>query len=250
MNTPPPVPPLEFQPDPRSSSPLYLQLAQHLARCIHDGRFRAHEALPSERSLADGLALSRVTARKAIDHLASQGLVVRRHGSGTYIAPRLEQPLARLTSFSEELRQRGFEPANRWLLRRCTAATPDEQLALGLSPGARVSRLERLRLADGTVMAYEISVLPERALPLPEQVEGSLYEHLARSGSAPVRALQHLQARNATARQAELLGVPAGQALLHITRMGYLASGAPVELTHSYCRSDLYTFVSEMRRDP
>ena len=48
---------------------------------------------------------------------------------------------------------------------------------------------------------------------------------------------------------ADLLGVPTGQALLHITRVGYLESGLPVELTHSYCRSDLYGFVSEIRRE-
>ncbi|MEN9629867.1 MAG: hypothetical protein RJA10_3095 [Pseudomonadota bacterium] len=241
--------PFSFTPDLQSSSPLYVQLAQRLAQGIHDGRFRPHEALPSERVLSESLSLSRVTARKAIDRLAEQGLIVRRRGSGNYIAPKLEQPLARLTSFSEELRQRGFEPSSQWLLRRCTAASPDEQLGLGLSPGARVARLERLRLADGTVMAYEISVLPEPVLPDPAQVEGSLYEHLGTVGKAPARALQHIRALNAGDRHAELLGVRAGQALLFITRVGYLDSGLPVELTHSYCRSDLYGFVSEMRRD-
>lgn len=241
--------PFSFKPDLQSSSPLYVQLAQRLAQGIHDGRFRPHEALPSERVLSESLSLSRVTARKAIDRLAEQGLIVRRRGSGNYIAPKLEQPLARLTSFSEELRQRGFEPSSRWLQRRCTAASPDEQLSLGLSPGARVAQLERLRLADGTVMAYEISVLPEPVLPDPAQVEGSLYEHLGTLGKAPARALQHIRALNATDRHAELLGVPAGQALLFITRVGYLDNGLPVELTQSYCRSDLYGFVSEMRRD-
>jgi len=47
---------------------------------------------------------------------------------------------------------------------------------------------------------------------------------------------------------ARLLDVPAGQALLYITRVGYLESGQPMELTHSYCRSDYYGFVAEMRR--
>lgn len=240
--------PFSFTPDPKASSPLYVQLAQCIAQGIHEGRFQAHEALPSERTLSEALMLSRVTARKAIDRLAEQGLIVRRRGSGNYIAPKLEQPLARLSSFSEELRRRGFEPSSRWLLRRCTAASPDEHLSLGLSPGARVARLERLRLADGTVMAYEISVLPEPVLPQPALVEGSLYEHLGQLGKAPARALQHIRALNADARQAELLGVPTGQALLFITRVGYLDNGLPVELTHSYCRSDLYGFVSEMRR--
>jgi GntR family transcriptional regulator len=240
---------ISFKPDLASGSPLYLQLAQHLGQLVREGRFKAHEALPSERWLSETLNLSRVTARKAIGELVGQGLIVRRHGSGNYIAPQLEQPLSRLTSFSEELRQRGFVPSSRWLKRTCTAAAPDEQLTLGLSPGARVARLQRLRLADGTVMAYEVSVLPEAVLPDPTSVDGSLYERLDALGRAPTRALQHLRAMNASAQHAELLGVPPGQALLFITRVGYLDNGTPVELTHSYCRSDFYGFVSEMRRE-
>ncbi len=240
---------LDLKPDTRDSSPLYLQLARKLGQSIRDGRFQSDEALPSERVLSEAVDVSRVTARKAIDQLVEQGLIVRRRGSGNYIAPRIEQPLSRLTSFSEELHQRGYTPSSRWLKRSLTAAVPDEQLSLGLSPGARVARLERLRLAGDVVMAYEVSVLPEAVLPQPEAVDGSLYEHLTRIHQAPVRALQHIRALNAQARLAEQLGVPLGQAVLFITRIGYLESGQAVELTHSYCRSDYYDFVAEMRRE-
>ena len=242
-------PVLPFQPDAASASPLYVQLAQQLAKAIRDGDYRANEALPSERVLAETLGLSRVTARKAIDQLVEQGLIQRRHGSGTYIAPKLEQPLSRLTSFSEELHQRGFKPTSKWLARGTSSAAPDELLSLGLSPGQRVSRLERLRLADDVVMAYEVSVLPQALLPEPAKVEGSLYAHLESVGAAPIRALQHIRALNAPAKIAELMGVPLGEAVLYITRVGYLATGQAVELTHSYCRSDYYDFVAEMRRD-
>ena len=54
----------------------------------------------SQRQVAKEFGISRVTARKAIDQLVEQGLIVRRRGSGNYIAPRLEQPLSKLTSFS------------------------------------------------------------------------------------------------------------------------------------------------------
>ena len=237
----------DFKPDANAASPLYMQLAQSLAQAIRDGIFHADEALPSERVLAEQLALSRVTARKAIDRLVEQGLIIRKRGSGNYIAPKLEQPLTRLTSFSEELHQRGFVPSSRWLARGFTAAAPDEQLSLELKSGERVARLERLRLADSVVMAYEVSVLPQSALPDPQKVEASLYTHLG--DSAPVRALQHIRALNADAKLAGLLEVPLGAAVLFITRVGYLASGQAVELTHSYCRSDYYDFVAEMRRD-
>jgi GntR family transcriptional regulator len=239
----------EFHPDVHSTSPLYLQLAQTLGQVIRDGRYQPNEALPSERLLSESLGLSRVTARKAIDQLVEQGLVVRRQGSGNYIAPKLEQPLSRLTSFSEELHQLGYKPSSRWLSRTLTAAAPDEQLSLGLSTGSRVARLERLRLADDAVMAYEVSVLPEHVVPDPGEVDASLYAYLRTHGREPMRALQHIRALNADARLAGLLKVPAGQALLYITRVGYLKAGQAVELTHSYCRSDYYGFVAEMRRE-
>jgi GntR family transcriptional regulator len=126
---------------------------------------------------------------------------------------------------------------------------PDEQMTLGLSSGARVVRLERLRLANNVVMAYEMSVLPQSIIADPTLVGSSLYKYLDSVQSAPVRALQHIRAMNAQPRLAEQLGIPDRQAVLFITRIAYLESGQAVELTHSYCRSDYYDFVAEMRRE-
>jgi DNA-binding transcriptional regulator YhcF (GntR family) len=131
----------ELKLDPTSSSHLYLQVRNGLARMIRERRFSVDDALPSERVLAERLGISRVTARKAIGALVDEGLIVRRHGSGNYIAPMLEQSLTRLTSFTEELKQRGFEPHSRWIRRIVGPAMPEEMVALGLSPGTRVARL-------------------------------------------------------------------------------------------------------------
>ena len=237
-----------FKADLTDNSPLYMQVARKLTKDVQDGRYQVDQALPSERLLSEQLDVSRVTARKAIDQLVEQGLVVRRRGSGNYVAPRIEQPLSNLSSFSEQLQQRGYKPGSQWLSRSLVVAGAEEQLSLGLSPNARVARLERLRLADDVVMAYEVSVIPASVLPKPDAVGNSLYEHLNKSGNMPVRALQHIRAMNAGEELAERLGVPEGQAVLFITRVGYLESGQAVELTHSYCRSDHYDFVAEMRR--
>ncbi len=240
-----------FEPSASHNSlPLYRQLAQALADAIHEGRYQADEALPSERALAEMLGVSRVTTRAAIAQLVEQGLIVRRSGSGSYIAPRTEQPQpqSRMTDFSEQWHQRGYATSSRWLDRSIAVAMADEQLSLGLEPGARVARLERLRMADDCVMAYEVSVFPQTVVPDPTAFEGSAYEHLDRMHLAPVRALQHIRAFNAQPQLAEQLGVPDRHAVLLITRIGYLESGLAVELTHSYCRSDYYDFVAETRR--
>jgi GntR family transcriptional regulator len=239
----------KFKPIPGTGTPLYLQLARFLAEAVRQGHYAPHEALPSERALSESLDLSRVTTRKAIDQLALQGLIVRRRGSGNYIAPRIEQALSRLTSFSEDLRARGYAPSSRWLSREVAAATAEEREILRLARGERVARLKRLRIADETVMALEESVLPVSVLPAPGEMEGSLYEYLDARGSAPVRAREQIRAVNASAQLARHLRVPTGHAVLFIQRIGYLASGSPVELTHAYCRSDYYDLVAELRRE-
>jgi GntR family transcriptional regulator len=238
----------DFKPDAASATPLYMQLANTLSTGITSGDWRANEALPSERVLSDQLNLSRVTVRKAIDMLCERGMLTRRRGSGTYITPKLEQPLSRLTSFSEELSQRGFTAGSRWLERSVGVASPLELLSLGLSPNMPVVRLKRLRTADEVVMAIETSTIPALHMPDPNSVTDSLYGYLEARGAVPMRALQHIRAVNASPEQARLAGLAPGAAMLHITRVSYLESGAAVELTHSYCRSDYYEFVAESRR--
>src|SRR5450830_1881402 len=127
-----------FKADSNDNSPLYMQVARKLIDDVKAGRYQVDQALLSEQ-----LDVSRVTARKAIDQLVGQGLVVRKRGSGNYIAPRIEQPLSNLSSFSEQLLQRGYRPRSQWLKRAIVSAASDEQLSLGLSPHARVARLER-----------------------------------------------------------------------------------------------------------
>lgn len=237
---------LNFRLDESLATPLYIQLASRLKELIYSAFFQVNEALPSERSLCEALGISRVTTRRAVDLLCKQGLLERRHGSGTYITLRLEQPLTRLTNFSEELRQRGFTPGSKWLSRSIATANSEEILSLGLSPSSQVARLKRLRTADKVVMAIETSTVPSVYLPDPKKVTHSLYGHLEELQHAPVRALQHIRAVNATAEQARMVQIKTGAAMLLITRVAYLANGAAVELTHSYCRNDYYDFVVEL----
>ncbi|MGV4709178.1 GntR family transcriptional regulator, partial [Burkholderia pseudomallei] len=116
------------------------------------------------------------------------------------------------------------------------------------SPGATVARLERLRRADGVVMAYERSTLPASCVPEPQVLEGSLYGYLQSRGLDVVRASQRFRAVNASADVAQWLGLAPGAALLVITRIGYGADRRAIEATETYCRDDYYDFVAELKR--
>jgi GntR family transcriptional regulator len=90
--------------------------------------------------------------------------------------------------------------------------------------------------------------LPAHLLPHPEQVKESLYAYLESKGLRPVRALQRLRSVAASRQEAELLGLRAGEPVLYIERLSYLADGSVLEFTRSHYRGDRYDFVAELRR--
>jgi len=238
----------------QSRAPLYQQLRRALREAIADNRLAADEALPAERDLAAEFEVSRITVRKALDELVSEGLLTRRQGAGTFVTPkaeaRVEKSFSTLSSFSEDMISRGRRPESAWLSRTAGAVTPEEALTLGLSPGSLVYRFNRIRYADGDPMALEYSTIPGFCLPSELAVEESLYEALDRYTTRPVRALQRLRAVLFTSEQAKLLGVPAGSPGLFIERRGFLKDGRPMEVTQSYYRGDAYDFVAELNTAP
>ena len=231
------------------SLPMYARLERALHTAIVNGDLEPGHALPGERELARLTSLSRVTIRRALAGLAAKGLLISRHGSGTFIAGRIVKSTSRLTSFTDDLRARGLNPRSKFLERAVGAVTPEEAMALNLSPGARVIRLHRLRLADDAPLAIERSTVPHAILPDPQRVTGSLYEALEKLGLRPQRALQHLRAVSCDAESARLLKVPRGAPGLLIERRAFLADGRAVEFTRSLYRGDAYDFVAELHHE-
>ena len=232
--------------DEGSSLPLYQQLQRALRKAIEMQLLGPEDALPAERDLASDFNVSRITVRKALDGLVAEGLLVRRQGSGNFVSTRVQKNFAKLTSFSEDMRARGRTPHSVWLKRAQGTVTPEEALALRLSPGTPVLRFNRIRFADDAPMALEFVTIVASALPSLEAVDASLYEALERSGHRPVRALQRLRAVLLTEDQAELLKAKAGDPGLLVERLGSLRDGRAVEFSQSFYRGDIYDFVAEL----
>ncbi|WKL58453.1 GntR family transcriptional regulator [Asticcacaulis sp. ZE23SCel15] len=227
-------------------APLYLQLQKVLREAIKNRIILAEDAIPPERDLAEDFEVSRITVRKAIDGLVSEGLLTRRRGAGTFVATRVEKSFSKLSSFSEDMISRGRKPHSVWVSKSAGAVTPEEALSLGLSPGSLVYRFHRIRYADDATMALEYSTIPGYCLPSIEAVQNSLYEALERAGHRPVRALQRLRAISFSADQAETLGIRVGDPGLFIERRGFLSDGRAAEFTQSYYRGDAYDVVAEL----
>ena len=235
---------------PQKGAPLYLQLKRSIEDAVNAGVIGPGDALPSERDIAVKADVSRVTVRKAVQDLVRGGILVQRHGSGTFVAPRInrvEQPLSRLTSFTEDMARRGMKVRSEWLDRGLYTPSPEEVMTLGLSPSEMVTRVSRLRIADETPLAIERASLAAATLPNPGAIGESLYATLEKTGHRPVRAIQRLSARNLSDAEARLLGAAPGSASLNIERISYLATGRVIEFTRSVYRGDAYDFVVELR---
>ena len=230
--------------------PRYQQLQRHISAAVLSGDLAPDDQLPPERELAELAQISRVTVRKAVTLLVADGLIEQRQGAGSFVrsaAPKLEQSLSSLVSFTENMSVRGMTSTSTVLSRGIFTPSPQEILALGLSSRDRVTRIKRLHQTDGAPMAVELSSLPQDILPRPDDVETSLYAVLRKNGCAPTRAIQRVTAINLERSEAELLKLPEGSAVLKIERTGYLATGRPIEFTSGLYRSDTYDFVSELR---
>jgi GntR family transcriptional regulator len=235
--------------DAGAASPLYLRLKRSIEDAVKSGVIAPGDALPSERDIAARADVSRVTVRKAVGDLVQAGLLVQRHGSGTFVAPRVErveQSLSRLTSFTEDMARRGMSLQSRWLDHGIHPPSPEEMMVLGLSAREMVARVARLRIADAMPLAIERASVSAELLPDPGAIGDSLYRALEASGHRPVRAVQRISAANLGESEALLLEVPPASASLHIERISYLATGRVVEFTRSIYRADAYDFVAEL----
>ena len=232
--------------DGSSALPLYQQLQRALREAIETRLIGPDDALPPERDIAEDFHISRITVRKAIDGLVSEGLLVRRQGAGTFVCARVEKNFSKLTSFSEDMQARGRTPRSVWVRKAEGSVTPEEALTLRSSPGTPVYRFHRIRYADDAPMCIEYATVLASCLPSLDAVESSLYEALERAGNRPVRALQRLRAVLFSAEQAKLLQIRERDAGLLVERVGFLKDGRAVEFTQSYFRGDIYDFVAEL----
>src|SRR5438067_4720624 len=125
--------------DKQSPIPIYYQIMNQLRNKIAEGEYTVDSALPPERELVETYQVSRMTIRQAISELVNEGILVRRKGIGTFVAPpKLEQPLSSLTSFTEDMAQRGMKASSRIISFKEMLPEPAIRKTLGLSAEDKV----------------------------------------------------------------------------------------------------------------
>ena len=238
-------------------SPLYQQIKELLTRSLQGGEWQPGQAIPSEMELAARFRVSQGTVRKAVDELATENLLVRRQGKGTFVASHAE---ARTQyRFLRLMSDTGGVPGLQRRLIGCRRQRvgADAARALGLRSGDPVVEIRRVLLSSGEASDETPVVLDEILLP------GSLFKGLtaeklsawkgpmyrlfeAEFGVRMIRAEEKIRAVAADELQARELGVALGAPLLSVERLSFTYGDKPVELRRGLYRTEHHHYRNEL----
>lgn len=221
-------------------APRYSVIHDDIVEQVRTGSLEPGMRLPSESDLAKRYGVSRMTVRQALDLLASDEIVVRKHGSGTFVReqPRQGRHIDRLRSFAAELADVDVTVESEMVRSELVDAPIEVAEALALAPGDPVHRLTRVRVVDGVPAALQDTWIPSRVAPSLTReplVGGSLYRTLAERHGVRLRwADQSMTAELLGDDEAALLRVEPGGAVLRGVRTTYSDADEPVEFTHGW----------------
>jgi DNA-binding GntR family transcriptional regulator len=226
-------------------------LADALRARVRAGALSPGDRLPSEPQLAQQLGVSRSSLRAAITLLEEEGVLSRRHGSGTYVThrPVLRNELGRNFGVSTLIASTGLEPGVENASSGEEQASPEVAAALGADA---VSALHRVRTANGRRVVVSSDWCRADHLSADElrgAADGSVYAALAARGLAVHHGVAHISPDTADARLAELLDVPRGALLLTIFQVDETAAGQAVLVSREHHLADAFD-ITVYRRGP
>lgn len=228
-----------------SPIPLYIQLKERLKEYIEE-TLNPGDMIPTEPEIEKMYQVSRVTVRKAIDELVAVGLVKKQQGRGTFVQEKIIQEMGSITSWTEEMKQRGHKTETKGL--EIAEIVPSKKMIarLGLDKDENLICIKRIRCTDGEPIALMINYLRAKFVPgfLERGLQSeSLYAELENTyGIMLERANELIGAREASELEALTLNIPPYSPVLHIARNSYLADGTPLEIVEMVARADRYQY--------
>ncbi|MCX7568587.1 GntR family transcriptional regulator [Tumebacillus sp. DT12] len=232
--------------------PLYMLVIDRIKDQSANGEWPPGTRLPSEFELAKLFGVSRATLREALRVLEEEGVVVRRHGIGTFIAERsvVQAGIEQLFSVTEWIERANRIPGTIGLTATEGEASPEDLERFGLNTPEPFWFITRIRTADGDPVVYCEDRIPQSVLPSGlNEFSGSIFTDLERVGRTIAYAETAIKPIAGHEIVFPALGVREGDALLLLEQMHFDSNGCPVLLSANYFRTDTFHF-HVLRRRP
>lgn len=237
----------------RGGVPAYYKLYVLLAQRIRDGEMSSGEALQSENEMTAEYGVSRITVRKALEQLEQEGLIIRRRGARTCVAPsKRDAPAPILEGPIDNLLTRGLAAKATNLDISWKPATQEVADALRLKKGEPCFCATRLRTHVDEPFSYSrIYVVPFAAEALDAENLGNepVLVQIEKSGRFASFADQIITATLAQDPIASALKVPVGSALIQLRRIVFDKSDQPIIYQVSLYRPDKYEYNLRLSRE-
>jgi GntR family transcriptional regulator len=223
--------------------PLYTRIQEYIAELVLSGQLAPDSKIQSERDFSEDLGVSRMTVRRAITELVNEGLLERKHGSGTYVArPKLTYEAGELANYAGAMQKRNIATTSQLLEFGQVAASKRLAEFLGLQIGDPVYRVSILRLANRVPVVLErVFVSCTRCPGLEEwNLEKSSIHDLLTDAYhvTPGRISQTVEAVVASDTVAQQLRVEDGFPLLMLSRITFGTSHEPLVFSQDFLRGD------------
>jgi len=226
--------------------PAYKRIQGAILKRLESGQLKPGDAVDSERELARIHRVSLMTARHALTALEREGMVVRRRGSGTFIAPP-KIHFNKLMSYTEQMAGRSLGASSKLLSLGVIDNEQEIAARLALPAASRLIKLERLRLGADEPFAVETCYLSAEDFagltnaPLDRVSLFSILEH--DYGLEIAHADEEIDATTADPHTARLLSVPHGTPVLRIRQAIYSTKGKATLYVLGLYRSDRHTLL-------
>ncbi|WP_083494201.1 histidine utilization repressor [Colwellia sp. MT41] len=206
----------------------YTIIKQYIRENIESGEWPQHAKVPSENELTQQFNVSRMTARRALQDLTEQGILVRSQGAGTFVATfKSQSSLLEIRNISDEISERGHQHKAKQLLLKSIAVTEELAILLNLKNNEHVFYSEILHLENDEAIQLEqryvnASLVPEYLL----QNFTMITPHEYLSSVAPLTEATHeVEAILASTEICQLLAIATNIPCLQVKRRTWSKQG-------------------------
>lgn len=231
---------------------MYPRIAGVIRKKIENGEYPLGSKMPSERELAKEFYVNRLTVRRALAILESEGLIQRKQGAGTFASsvPR-KGDVCRLCGFTQTMKEQGRKAGSRILAWRMLSCAPlySDMEEQAVSRG--VHEIVRLRLGDNLPVSVEYTYVPADILGKVHSCNleaSSLYEIMEQRGVELHESRQEVTIVKARKKEAKWLEIPEGSSVFLFTFQTYDRQGRVVEYCRAYMRTDKVKLEIELKQ--